>query len=80
MRIIFEPVLTDRRYDPRGYNSVERAMEVAGIGFEHRIFKSPGHRVFLGRALIGLESYVQQLGTVTNWHRLFRECLEEARS
>jgi len=50
-----------------------RAMEVASIGFEHRIFKSPGHRVFLGRALLGLESYVQQLGTVANWHRLFRE-------
>ena len=35
------------------------------------MFKSPGHRVFLVRALVGLESYVQQLGTVTNWHRLF---------
>ena len=46
-------------------------MEIAAIGFEHRIFKTPGHRVFLVRALLGLESYVQQFGTVTNWHRLF---------
>ncbi|TMA75262.1 MAG: AarF/ABC1/UbiB kinase family protein [Deltaproteobacteria bacterium] len=78
MRIIFEPVLVDRRWDPREYRSVDRAMEVASIGFEHRIFKSPGHRVFLGRALLGLESYVQQLGTVANWHRLFHESVERA--
>ena len=38
--------------------------------------KAPGHRVFLVRALIGLESYVQQLGTVANWHRVFKECVE----
>jgi predicted unusual protein kinase regulating ubiquinone biosynthesis (AarF/ABC1/UbiB family) len=76
MRIIFEPVLTDRRYDPQSYNSVERAMQIAAIGLEHRIFKNPGHRLFLGRALVGLESYVQQLGTVTNWHGVFRECVQ----
>lgn len=79
MRIVFEPVLEDRIYDPRDYRSVDRAMEVASIGLEHRIFKSPGHRVFLLRALIGLESYVQQFGTVANWHRLFRECVDRAR-
>ena len=78
MRIVFEPVLTDADYDPRQYRSVDRAMEVAQIGLEHRMFKSPGHRVFLLRALVGLESYVQQLGAVTNWHRLFQECVERA--
>ncbi|MBI3766917.1 MAG: AarF/ABC1/UbiB kinase family protein [Deltaproteobacteria bacterium] len=78
MRMIFEPVLEDRLYDPRDYRSVDRAMAVASIGLEHRIFKSPGHRVFLMRALVGLESYVQQFGTVANWHRLFRECVERA--
>ncbi len=79
MRIIFEPVLEDRPYDARTYRSVDRAMEVGQIALEHRIFKAPGHRVFLVRALIGLESYVQQLGTVANWHRLFRDCLARAR-
>jgi len=78
MRIIFEPVLRDRKYDPRDYHPVDRAMEIAAIGLEHRIFKAPGHRLFLVRALIGLESYVQQFGTVTNWHRLFRDCVESA--
>jgi predicted unusual protein kinase regulating ubiquinone biosynthesis (AarF/ABC1/UbiB family) len=75
MRIIFEPVLHDRPYDPREYHPVDRAMEVAAIGLEHRIFKAPGHRLFLVRALIGLESYIQQFGTVANWHRVFRGCV-----
>ncbi len=78
LRLVLEPVLRDADYDPRNYGAVERAMEVAQIGLEHRIFKSPGHRVFLLRALVGLESYVQQLGTVTNWHRLFRASVESA--
>lgn len=80
MRLVFEPALVDADYDPRQYQSVERAMEVAQIAFEHRLFKAPGHRVFLGRALVGLESYVQQLGTVTNWRRVFADCVARARA
>ena len=30
----------------------------------------------LTRALIGLDSYLKQLGTVANWHRIFKECVE----
>ncbi len=69
--LIFEPVLEDRPYDPRDFHAVERAREVTNISLRHRIFKTPGHRLFLVRALLGLESYVQQFGTVTNWHRIF---------
>jgi len=76
MHIIFEPVLTDRRWDPRDYNSVERGMQIATIGFENRIFKDPGHRVFLFRALMGMDAYLKQLGTITNWHREFKRCVE----
>jgi predicted unusual protein kinase regulating ubiquinone biosynthesis (AarF/ABC1/UbiB family) len=76
MNIIFEPVLTDRVYDPRDYNAVEKGMEIATIAFEHRIFKDPGHRVFLVRALMGLDAYLKQLGTVTNWHREFKKCVD----
>ncbi|MBI4517337.1 MAG: AarF/ABC1/UbiB kinase family protein [Deltaproteobacteria bacterium] len=74
--IIFEPVLADRRYDPRDFKSVEKGMEVASIGFEARLFKTPGHRVFLARALMGLDAYLKQLGTVINWHREFKACVE----
>jgi predicted unusual protein kinase regulating ubiquinone biosynthesis (AarF/ABC1/UbiB family) len=78
MRVVFEPVLVDRVYDPRDYRSLEKGMKVASIGLEHRLFKTPGHRLFLTRALIGLDAYLKQLGTVTNWHRVFEECVEEA--
>ena len=76
MEIIFEPVLKDKTYDPRDYNTVEKGMQIATIGIEHRIFKVPGHRVFLARALMGLDAYLKQFGTVTNWHREFKRCVE----
>jgi predicted unusual protein kinase regulating ubiquinone biosynthesis (AarF/ABC1/UbiB family) len=76
LNIIFEPVLEDRVYDPREFDSVERGMEVAAISLQHRIFKTPAHSVFLRRALLGLDGYLKQLGAVTNWHRVYRECLE----
>ena len=75
MYLIFEPVLEDRPYDPRDFHAVEKAREVTNISLQHRIFKTPGHRLFLVRALLGLESYVQQFGTMTNWHRIFRQCV-----
>ena len=80
MYVIFEPVLKDRPYDPRDYNSMEKGMQIAAIGFEHRLFKEPGHRVFLARALIGLDAHLKQLGTVTKWHRIFTECVERVES
>jgi predicted unusual protein kinase regulating ubiquinone biosynthesis (AarF/ABC1/UbiB family) len=73
--IIFEPAYEDALYDPRAYDSVERAMSAASIKLEHRVFRSPGHSVFLMRALVGLDSYLQQFGTVANYHRLFEECV-----
>ena len=79
MYLIFEPVLEDCAYDPQDFHAVERAMEVTNIGLQHRIFKTPGHRLFLVRALLGLEAYVQQFGTVTNWHRIFRQCVTAGR-
>ncbi len=78
MYLVFEPVLEDREYDPRDFRSVDKAREVTNISVQHRIFKVPGHRLFLVRALLGLQSYVQQFDTVTNWHRIFRNCVEAA--
>ena len=76
MYLMFGPVLKDRPFNPRDFNSVEIAMQVASIGFENRLFKAPGHRVFLARALVGLDAYVKQFGTVTNWHREFKRAVE----
>ncbi len=78
MELFCEPILQDREYDPREYDSMEKTMEIAQIGIENRLFRAPGHRVFLGRAMIGLDSYLKLLGSVRNYHRLFVECVEQA--
>lgn len=79
VRIIFEPVFSDTDFDPRKYDSVERGMQVASLALEHRVFKAPNHRVFLVRALMGLDAYLKQLGTVTNWRRHFAAAIDEVR-
>lgn len=76
--LVFDPIYEDRDYDPAEYDTVDRAMKIASISLEKRVFKSPGHSVFLMRALVGLDSYIQQFGTVANFHRLFRECIVAA--
>jgi predicted unusual protein kinase regulating ubiquinone biosynthesis (AarF/ABC1/UbiB family) len=78
--VIFEPVLVDKPYDPRKFDSIERGMQVATIGLENRLFRAPGHRVFLARALIGLDAHLKQLATVANWHRIFKECVDRVKS
>jgi predicted unusual protein kinase regulating ubiquinone biosynthesis (AarF/ABC1/UbiB family) len=79
MYLIFEPVLEDCVYDPHDFDSVGKTVEITNIGIENRIFNAPGHRLFLVRALWGLDSYIHQFRTVTNWHRLFRECVERVK-
>ncbi|NOT55371.1 MAG: AarF/ABC1/UbiB kinase family protein [Deltaproteobacteria bacterium] len=76
MYLIFEPVLEDRDYDPHEFDSAKKTMEITSIGIENRIFNAPGHRLFLVRALWGLDSYTHQFRTITNWHRIFRKCVE----
>ena len=76
MYLIFEPVLEDRAYDPHDFDSVGKTVEITNISLENRILNAPGHRLFLVRALWGLDSYIHQFRTITNWHRIFRECVE----
>jgi predicted unusual protein kinase regulating ubiquinone biosynthesis (AarF/ABC1/UbiB family) len=78
MYLIFEPVLEDRVYDPHDFDSVGKTVEITNIGIENRVFNAPGHRLFLVRALWGLDSYIHQFRTITNWHQVFRECVTKA--
>jgi predicted unusual protein kinase regulating ubiquinone biosynthesis (AarF/ABC1/UbiB family) len=73
LRTLLEPLLEDREYDFGRYRSLDKALEVATVAVENGLYRAPGHRLFLVRALIGLEAYVKQLGTVTNWRRIFAE-------
>ena len=73
LRIVCEPVLVDRAYDPRDYDVVERGLRISQIKLSHRLYRAPGHQVFFLRALVGLDGYLKAFGTVHNWHRLFRD-------
>jgi predicted unusual protein kinase regulating ubiquinone biosynthesis (AarF/ABC1/UbiB family) len=73
LRIVCEPILADREYDPREYDIVERGLRISQIKLSNRLYRAPGHQVFFLRALAGLDGYLKAFGTVRNWHRIFRD-------
>ena len=76
--ILFEPVITDRMYDPAEYDAVAKAATVGELAFEHKLYKSPRHSIFLLRALIGLDGIMKGLAVKMNYSALFRECVQSA--
>jgi predicted unusual protein kinase regulating ubiquinone biosynthesis (AarF/ABC1/UbiB family) len=76
MHIVCEPLERDVVFDPRDYDVMERATRVTQVALAHRLFRAPGHQVFLLRTLVGLDAYLKALGTARNWHRLFRTVVE----
>jgi predicted unusual protein kinase regulating ubiquinone biosynthesis (AarF/ABC1/UbiB family) len=78
VHIICEPLEHDAPFDPRDYDLVARAGQVTQVAMAHRLFRPPGHQVFLLRALVGMDAYMKAFGTVENWHRLFQAVLEGA--
>jgi predicted unusual protein kinase regulating ubiquinone biosynthesis (AarF/ABC1/UbiB family) len=76
--ILFEPVITDRPYHPAEYDAVAKAATVGEIAFEHKLYKSPRHSIFLLRALIGLDGIMKGLAVRINYCTLFRECVRAA--
>jgi predicted unusual protein kinase regulating ubiquinone biosynthesis (AarF/ABC1/UbiB family) len=79
LQTLLEPLLEEREYDFGRYRSLDKAIEVATVAVENGLYRTPGHRLFLVRALVGLEAYVKQLGTVANWRRIFAEEVAAAR-
>jgi predicted unusual protein kinase regulating ubiquinone biosynthesis (AarF/ABC1/UbiB family) len=76
MHIVCEPLEHDVVFDPRDYDLMERATRVTQVALAHRLFRAPGHQVFLLRTLVGVDAYLKALGTCRNWHRLFRSIVE----
>jgi len=76
--ILFEPVITDRMYHPDEYDAVAKAATVGELAFEHKLYKSPRHSIFLLRALIGLDGIMKGLDVKMNYCALFRECVRSA--
>jgi ubiquinone biosynthesis protein len=78
IRILFEPMMHDREFDPQEYDAVAKATKVGELALENKLYKSPAHGVFLIRALVGLEGITRRLGVKTNYRRIFKECVERA--
>jgi predicted unusual protein kinase regulating ubiquinone biosynthesis (AarF/ABC1/UbiB family) len=76
--ILFEPVITDRMYHPDEFDAVGKAAMVGELAFEHKLYKSPRHSIFLLRALIGLDGIMKGLGVKMNYCALFRDCVRSA--
>ena len=76
--ILFEPVISDRMYHPDEFDAVAKAATVGELAFEHKLYKSPRHSIFLLRALIGLDGIMKGLGVEMNYCALFRECVRSA--
>ena len=76
--LLFEPVITDRVYHPDEFDAIGKASAVGEIAFEHKLYKSPRHSIFLLRALIGLDGIMKGLGAKMNYAALFRECVRHA--
>jgi predicted unusual protein kinase regulating ubiquinone biosynthesis (AarF/ABC1/UbiB family) len=76
--LLFKPVLTDRLYNPNEFDAIGTASAVGEIAFEHKLYKSPRHSIFLIRALIGLDSIMKALDVKMNYSALFRECVRHA--
>jgi predicted unusual protein kinase regulating ubiquinone biosynthesis (AarF/ABC1/UbiB family) len=76
--LLFEPVISDRVYHPAEYDAIGKAAQVSEMAFEHKLYKSPRHSIFLLRALIGLDGIMKGLAVPTNYCTLFRECVDDA--
>ena len=76
--LLFEPVITDRPYHPSEYDAVSKASQVGEMAFEHKLYKSPRHSIFLLRALIGLDGIMKGLAVKQNYCAMFRECVRLA--
>jgi predicted unusual protein kinase regulating ubiquinone biosynthesis (AarF/ABC1/UbiB family) len=78
IRILFEPMMSDREFDPQEYDAVGKATRVGEIAVEHKLYKSPAHGVFLIRALIGLEGITRRLAVRANYRQIFEQCVRRA--
>jgi predicted unusual protein kinase regulating ubiquinone biosynthesis (AarF/ABC1/UbiB family) len=75
MRLTGAPLMHDAEFDPRTHDVVALATEATRIGLTGEPLLAPGHDVFIGRALVGLDGYMKGFGVVRNWHREFVDLL-----
>lgn len=76
LRLGLEPLRIDAPTTARDYDVVERFQRALEIELSGAPILAPGHYVFIGRALIGLDGYLRTFGTKRNWHRILSEFLD----
>ena len=76
MRLTGAPIIRDASFDPATHDLVALATEATRIGLAGEPLKAPGHDVFIGRALLGLDGYLKGFGVVRNWRREFVDVLD----
>jgi predicted unusual protein kinase regulating ubiquinone biosynthesis (AarF/ABC1/UbiB family) len=76
MRLTGAPLERDEPIDPRSHDLVALAAEATRIGLAGEPLLAPGHDVFIGRALLGLDGYLKGFGVVLNWHRELQAVLD----
>ncbi|HWP64385.1 MAG TPA: AarF/ABC1/UbiB kinase family protein [Candidatus Limnocylindria bacterium] len=75
MRLSGSPLIKDAPFDPTTHDLVALATEATRIGLAGEPLLAPGHDVFIGRALLGVDGYLKGFGVVRNWHREFLDVL-----
>jgi predicted unusual protein kinase regulating ubiquinone biosynthesis (AarF/ABC1/UbiB family) len=75
MRLNGAPLIHDAPFDPNTHDLVAIATEATRIGLAGEPLRAPGHDVFIGRALLGLDGYLKGFGVVRNWRREFLDVL-----
>lgn len=80
MHELFEPMISDREWDPTEYDAIGKAARVGETAIAAGIYQSPAHSVFLIRALIGLEGLTRGLAVKMSYRRVFAEIVESIES
>jgi hypothetical protein len=78
MRLTGAPIIRDAPFDPSTHDLVALATEATRIGLAGEPLLAPGHDLFIGRALLGLDGYMKGFGVVRNWRREFLDVLPAA--
>lgn len=76
VRLGLEALRIDAPTTARDYDIMERFQRVVEVELAGAPILAPGHYVFIGRALLGLDGYMRTFGTKRNWHRILSEFLD----
>lgn len=75
-RVLFEPFVTEGKYDPKDWNRQERLGDILGEDRWNFRMSGPASYVFLIRGFQGLFYYLRKLNVTVSWNILLRPIME----